>query len=227
MKKQLLTCVFSVLALCVAAQLPQFSSKSFDGWIYSNPITELNQSNIVNNRIFLYRTSTGLDLTLTSPAFTCRVGQIIDMDVTWITDQWKDEHFVVNKVALTAALLNAGGEVVDSVTFTPTSVSKTNYIKLSLIIPVSLDAARLRFASWKADVNSNGAVRQILITSFLRGDVNQDGEVTVADVDAITDVILGNSSDPDLRHRADVNGDGEVGLADINDVIDIIIGQKS
>jgi len=224
MKKQLLTCLFSVMVLIGAAQLPQFSSRSFEGWIYSNPITELNQSNIVNNKIYLYRTSTGLDLTLTSPEFACREGQIIDMDVTWITDQWKDEHFVVSKVALTAALLDASSEVVDSVTYTPDSVSRTNYIKLSLIVPVSLDVARLRFASWKADVNSNGAVRQILIASFLRGDVNLDGEVTVADVDAITDVILGHSDDPDLRHRADVNVDGEVGLADINDVIDIIIG---
>ena len=217
MKKQLLTCLFSIMVLSGAAQLPQFSSRSFEGWIYSNPVTELNQSNIVNNKIYLYRTSTGLDLTLTSPEFACREGQMI-------TDQWKDEHFVVSKVALTAALLDASGVVVDSVTFTPVSVSRTNYIKLSLIVPVSLDVARLRFASWKADVNSNGAVRQILIASFLRGDVNLDGEVTVADVDAITDVILGHSDDPDLRHRADVNVDGEVGLADINDVIDIIIG---
>ena len=212
------------MALSLRAQLPQFSSKSFDGWIYTNPAIELNQSNIVNNKIYLYRTSTGLDLTLTSPQFACTAGQTLNMTVTWITDQWRSSHFVVSKVALTVAILNAGGEAVDSVTYTPVSVSRTNYVNLSLTVPEGLTEARLRFASWLADVNSNGAVRQIVITTSLRGDVNLDGEVTVADVNAVIDVILGNASDPELRRRADVNGDGEVGLADINSVIDIIVG---
>ena len=224
MKKVLFFCLFLFMVLSLSAQLPQFSSKGFDGWIYSNPAIELNQSNIVNNKIYLYRTSTGLDLTLTSPLFACNAGQTLDMTVTWITDQWRSDHFVVSKVALTVAILNEGGEAVDSVTYTPVSVSRTNYVNLSLAVPEGLTEARLRFASWLADVNSNGAVRQIVITSFLRGDVNLDGEVTVADVNAVIDVILGNASDPELRHRADVNGDGEVGLADINSVIDIIVG---
>lgn len=224
MKKELLLLLFLFMALSLRAQLPQFSSKSFDGWIYTNPAIELNQSNIVNNKIYLYRTSTGLDLTLTSPQFACTAGQTLNMTVTWITDQWRSSHFVVSKVALTVAILNAGGEAVDSVTYTPVSVSRTNYVNLSLTVPEGLTEARLRFASWLADVNSNGAVRQIVITTSLRGDVNLDGEVTVADVNAVIDVILGNASDPELRRRADVNGDGEVGLADINSVIDIIVG---
>jgi len=69
-----------------------------------------------------------------------------------------------------------------------------------------------------------GAVRQIVMTSTLRGDVNQDGEVSVADVNAVIDVILGSDADDDLRHRADVNRDGEVSVADINSVIDVIMG---
>lgn len=223
MKKEILLLLFLFMALSLRAQLPQFSSKSFDGWIYSNPAIELNQSNIVNNKIYLYRTSTGLDLTLTSPQFACTASQTLNMTVTWITDQWRSSHFVVSKVALTVAILDAGGEAVDSVTYTPVSVSRTNYVNLSLTVPEGLTEARLRFASWLADVNSNGAVRQIVITTSLRGDVNLDGEVTVADVNAVIDVILGNASDPELRRRADVNGDGEVGLADINSVIDIIV----
>ena len=51
------------------------------------------------------------------------------------------------------------------------------------------------------------------------GDVNGDGEINIADVNAIIDLILsGGSSDP-----ADVNGDGEVNIADVNAVIDIIL----
>jgi hypothetical protein len=61
------------------------------------------------------------------------------------------------------------------------------------------------------------------MVSSLRGDVNQDGEVTVADVNAVIDVILGTAADEDLRRRADVNRDGEVSLADINSVVDYIV----
>ncbi len=57
----------------------------------------------------------------------------------------------------------------------------------------------------------------------LRGDVNGDGEVNIADVNAVIDIILGGKADADTRYRADVNGDGEVNIADINAVIDIIL----
>ena len=53
----------------------------------------------------------------------------------------------------------------------------------------------------------------------LKGDVNSDGEVNIADVNAVIDVILGKNSNP----RADVNGDGEVNIADVNAVIDSIL----
>ena len=55
----------------------------------------------------------------------------------------------------------------------------------------------------------------------LRGDVNADGEVNIADVNCIIGVILG---DPDTYDgRADANGDGEVNIADINTIIDLIL----
>ena len=224
MKKAILLVLISLLALTVAAQLPQFSSTQFEDWIYTNPATELNQSNIVNNKIYLYKTSTGLDLTLTSPLFSCHKGETIDMEVTWIIGQWQAPYFVVSKVALTAAILDESGVTVDSVTFKPDSVSRTNYVNLSIPVPSGLTAARLRFAAWKGDVNSCGAVRQIKVSSFLRGDVNLDGEITVADVNAVVHVILGNITDEGYHRRADVNGDGEVNLADINSVIDFVVG---
>ena len=54
------------------------------------------------------------------------------------------------------------------------------------------------------------------------GDVNADGEVNIADVNCLTDVIQGDSDT--YEGRADVNSDGEVTIADINTVIDIILG---
>ena len=54
----------------------------------------------------------------------------------------------------------------------------------------------------------------------MRGDVNGDREVNIADVNALIDIILGGNGD---ITAADVNGDGEINIADINAVIDIIL----
>ena len=55
----------------------------------------------------------------------------------------------------------------------------------------------------------------------ITGDVNGDGEVNIADVNAIIDLILTARSET----AADVNGDGEVNIADVNAVIDIILSK--
>ena len=52
------------------------------------------------------------------------------------------------------------------------------------------------------------------------GDVNEDGEVNISDINAVIDIILGGVSNP----AGDVNGDGEVNISDVNTVIDIILG---
>ena len=54
----------------------------------------------------------------------------------------------------------------------------------------------------------------------ISGDVNGDGEVNIADINALIDLILSGVSDAHF----DVNNDNEVNLADINAVIDIILG---
>lgn len=54
----------------------------------------------------------------------------------------------------------------------------------------------------------------------LPGDVNNDGEVNIADVNTVINVILGGGS----SQSADVNNDGEVNITDINAVIDVILG---
>ena len=53
----------------------------------------------------------------------------------------------------------------------------------------------------------------------LTGDVNGDGEVNIADINALLDHILTGTSVP----AADVNCDSEVNIADINAVIDLIL----
>ena len=51
------------------------------------------------------------------------------------------------------------------------------------------------------------------------GDVNGDGEVNIADVNALIDMILSGNT----AAAGDVNGDGEVNIADVNALIDMIL----
>jgi len=61
-------------------------------------------------------------------------------------------------------------------------------------------------------------------STTLCGDVNSDGLVTIADINAIIGVMLGiDVADADLLKRADVNNDSEVSIADINTVIGIML----
>ncbi len=54
----------------------------------------------------------------------------------------------------------------------------------------------------------------------VRGDVNGDGEINIADINAVIDMIL--TSNDDIK--GDVNDDGEINIADINSLIDLILG---
>ena len=53
----------------------------------------------------------------------------------------------------------------------------------------------------------------------LKGDVNGDGEVNIADINVIINIILSGDS----NMTGDINEDGEVNIADINTVINIIL----
>ena len=59
--------------------------------------------------------------------------------------------------------------------------------------------------------------------SYPKGDVNGDREVNIADVNAVIDIILGRSANPDVVARADVDKNGEINIADANAIISIIL----
>ena len=63
------------------------------------------------------------------------------------------------------------------------------------------------------------ALTSVSAIAAVRGDVNNDGEVTISDVNMVIDIILSDSADL----AGDVNDDGEINIIDINTVIDIIL----
>ena len=55
------------------------------------------------------------------------------------------------------------------------------------------------------------------------GDINTDGEVTIGDVSALIDILLGSEVDVDMLIRGDLNKDGEVTIGDVSALIDILL----
>ena len=70
--------------------------------------------------------------------------------------------------------------------------------------------------------NGDGSVAQHVIISRggnKPGDVNNDGEVNIADVNGVIDIILSGNG----NMQGDVNGDKEINIADVNALIDMIL----
>jgi hypothetical protein len=61
----------------------------------------------------------------------------------------------------------------------------------------------------------------------IKGDVNGDGNVTIADVTALVNIILGKDTEGVYDHEAaDVNGDGGITIADVTALVNIILGKN-
>ena len=78
-----------------------------------------------------------------------------------------------------------------------------------------------RWGYGKLDVYKG--MRHVLHIEDKNGDVNNDGEITIADINAVIGIILGGKPDDDTRRRADVNNDGEISISDINAIIEVIM----
>lgn len=74
------------------------------------------------------------------------------------------------------------------------------------------------------DVTCTFKVKKLLI-----GDINYDGLITIADVTALVNIILGkDDSEPYVyNHKtADINGDKSITIADVTALVNIILGKR-
>ena len=65
----------------------------------------------------------------------------------------------------------------------------------------------------------------------LVGDVNRDGTITIGDVTALVNIILGKAKYPDDKDKydfeaADVNGDSVITIGDVTKLVNIILGKE-
>ena len=68
------------------------------------------------------------------------------------------------------------------------------------------------------------------VVAFIAGDVNRDGQVTIADVTALVNIILGKDSTEPYQYdhfAADVNRDEAITIADVTALVNIILGKSN
>ncbi|MBP5515110.1 MAG: hypothetical protein J6Y04_10135 [Bacteroidaceae bacterium] len=66
--------------------------------------------------------------------------------------------------------------------------------------------------------------------TLIFGDVNKDGEISIADVTALVNIILGKDNIQPYQYdhvAADVNQDGDISIADVTALVNIILGKQN
>ena len=86
-----------------------------------------------------------------------------------------------------------------------------------------LESETGRWGAGKLDVSA--AINDVITHTLKSGDVNNDGEVNIADIQLLIDLVQENRQyfDAATLIRADVNHDCEIFISDINCVIDLIL----
>lgn len=86
------------------------------------------------------------------------------------------------------------------------------------------------YEDWSSNENKSFLVTTKFESIYLRiiGDVNRDGFITIADVTALVNIILGKDNvEPYAydHYAADVNGDGSITIPDVTALVNIILGK--
>jgi hypothetical protein len=80
----------------------------------------------------------------------------------------------------------------------------------------------------KAWIEYDGTAELVLPieNTTLKGDVNMDGQVNVADVTTLVDYILGNTPQGFNASNCDVNNDTKIDVSDVTSLVDIILNNN-
>ncbi|MBR1787569.1 MAG: hypothetical protein IJ762_00055 [Bacteroidaceae bacterium] len=76
----------------------------------------------------------------------------------------------------------------------------------------------------KVDETDQEIAEQIAQAKYTIGDVNEDDNVSIADVTALVNIVLGKTTDYQVK-VADVNEDNSVSIADVTALVNIVLGK--
>lgn len=85
--------------------------------------------------------------------------------------------------------------------------------------------AKYSIASGSASVNMPETISKLTINQYKKGDVNNDGNVDIADAVCIVNHVVGIATPSFVAQAADANGDGSVDISDAVRIINLIVGK--
>ncbi len=107
------------------------------------------------------------------------------------------------------------------------SDGETFYIRLNDVSTIGTFSATLTASSTTYSGDEETVTATVSRGENLRGDVNDDGEVDIRDLNCIISVMLGKTTSTTWSSRDDVNGDGTTDTSDLGIVVNIILGLES
>ena len=103
--------------------------------------------------------------------------------------------------------------------------------KLGFVKPDETVTAMPANKAWLEYTGSAELVLSIEAETILFGDVNRDDDITIADVTALVNIILGKATpeaNPEYDFEAaNVNGDDDITIADVTALVNIILGKPT
>jgi len=134
----------------------------------------------------------------------------------------------------------------------PSDLSRYEVVdKIIYLNPKAEDTPKLKALSFRLEqdytydaVNHDGNTQQLgdhrpAVAEFMCvktgditliiGDINKDGQITIADVTALVNIILGKDNTQPYQYdhlAADVNMDGSITIADVTSLVNIILGKN-
>ena len=175
------------------------------------------------------------------PGMTSLIYNIDDYDLT-ATSLINVKMLSEMTVAKPTASIASGSEVErgTEVYLRCATEGATIYYTLDGSCPCDNTDARIVYDGTPIIINSNITIKAMAIaegmydsdvatftyrvSGGMRGDVNLDGSVNIADINLLIDYILRDKINNETLQRGDVNGDNTINIADINVVIQIILG---
>lgn len=69
-------------------------------------------------------------------------------------------------------------------------------------------------------------IEHLLFDLPLSGDINDDGNIDVSDVNILINIMLGKADTTDYTGNADIDGNGIIDITDVNALINIMLGKS-
>ena len=82
-----------------------------------------------------------------------------------------------------------------------------------------------RFRYYKSGQKPIQLYKKVEVAVVLLGDVDGDGSISISDVTALVNIILGRDNADYNHEAADVDGDGDVSISDVTALVNIILNR--